>query len=256
MIRIEQHPGTTGPFAEVVIDRPDKRNALTTDMLALMSDAADTLAGDRRFRALVVRGEGRAFCSGFDLAQCLDDPARLAAMLRGLSRLTRALRRFPAPVVIAVHGAAVAGGCAIACAGDLVVVDRSAKLGYPVVKLGISPAVNAPLLAMNLRGSRCRERLLDPGLITGEEARRVGLAHVCVDLPDDVIPRAQTEAMKLAAKPPWAVARTKAWLNEMDGSADDAALDKALEASLSLVGSDEQRALLNEALGGTGPGAR
>jgi len=248
VIRVERHQSTRGPFAEIVIDRADKRNALTVAMLGDLVRAADELAREDWIGALVVRGEGRVFCAGFDLPPCLEDPEQLRGMLRGLSVLTRALRRFPRPVVIAAHGAAIAGGCAVACSGDLVVTDKSAKLGYPVVRLGISPAVNAPLLRMSLAGSRVRERLLDPSVISGEEARRIGLAHVLVDLADDVVPRAQTEAMKLALKPRGAVARTKAWLNEVDGSLDDAALDSALEASLSLVGRPEERELLAAAL--------
>jgi len=258
MIRVERRDISKGgagerSFVEVVMDRPEKRNALTVPMLNEMAAAVDMLGDEAakgaNFGALVLRGEGRTFCAGFDMPACLDNPEMLGDMLRGLSRVIRALRRFPTPVVAAVQGGAVAGGCALLCAADLVVTEPSAKIGYPVVRLGISPAVNAPAVLLVLPEHPARALLLDPGLISGAEARRIGLARVLVDLPDDVVPRAHNEAMRLSMKPRAAVARTKAWLNEIDGSLDDAALDDALEASLSIVGSAEQRVLLAEAFG-------
>lgn len=247
MIRVERHLDQRGPFGEIVVARADKRNALSVRMLEEMARGIADLAADDRLGALVVRGDGRFFCAGFDLPACLDDPEQLRGMLRGLSSVVRGLRRFPRPVVLAVQGGAVAGGCALLGGADVVVVDRSAKLGYPVLKLGISPAVTAPML--RLLGRACRERLFDPELIGAEEAVRIGLAHIQVDLPDDVVPRAQTEAMKFAVKPAAAVARTRAWLNEIEGSLGDAEFDRALEVSLSLVGSPEERGLLAAVLG-------
>ncbi len=252
MIRTEVHvpEGKERAFGEIILDRPEKRNALTVPMLEGLVAAADEMANDARIGAVVLRGEGRTFCAGFDMPACVDKPDLLGEMLRGLSRAIRALRRLPVPVVAAVQGGAVAGGCALLCAADLVVTEPSAKLGYPVVKLGVSPAVNAPVLMLAMPEHPARTLLLDPALISGEEARRIGLARILVMLPDDVVPRAQNEAMKFALKPRFAMARTKAWLNEIDGSMDDGALDRALEASLSIVGSAEQRVLLAEAFGG------
>jgi enoyl-CoA hydratase/carnithine racemase len=88
--------------------------------------------------------------------------------------------------------------------------------------------------------------LLDPEVISGEEARRIGLAQMLVDLLEDVVPRAQIEALKLADKPAGAIAATKRWLNEVDGSLDDAVFDRALATSLGLVGSEEERGRLAE----------
>jgi methylglutaconyl-CoA hydratase len=252
LIRTEIHvpEGKDRAFGEIILDRPDKRNALTVEMLNGMVAAAGEMAKDTRIGAVVLRGEGRTFCSGFDMPACVDRPGLLGDLLRGLSKVIRVLRRLPVPVVAAVQGGAVAGGCALLCAADLVVTEPSAKLGYPVVKLGISPAVNAPVLVNCVGEHVARALLLDPMLISGEEARRIGLARILVMLPDDVVPRAQNEAMKFALKPRAAMARTKAWLNEIDGSLDDAALDRALEASLRIVGSAEQRVLMAEMFGG------
>lgn len=245
MIRSDRHNEPRfAHLAEIVIDRPEKRNALTADMLDAIAAMAAEFASDASIRAIVLRGEGSTFCSGFDLSRCLEDPGALPAMLRALSLTIRALRRVEKPVVIAVHGAAVAGGCALLGGADLVVSHPDAKLGYPVLRLGISPAVNAPTLvnAVGLRATR--ERMLDPVLISGAEAQRIGLVDRLVDLAEDVVPRAQIEAVKLGDKPPQALAATKRWLNELDGSTADEPFERALATSLAIAGNAEERALL------------
>jgi len=233
-------------LAEIVLNRPEKRNALTPGMIASITRAARLLDADQGVRAVVLRGEGRMFCTGFDLSLCRENSDALRELLTELSTAVRTLRRIRQPVVVAAGGAALAGGCALLGGADLVVTDRLAKLGYPVVKLGISPAVSAPTL-IGLVGERhARARSLDPEIISGDEAKRIGLAHVLVDLMEDAVPRSQIEAIKLADKPPAAIAATKRWLNEVDGSLEDGPFDRALAASLGLVGSEEERGRLAE----------
>ncbi|MBL8746796.1 MAG: enoyl-CoA hydratase/isomerase family protein [Phycisphaerae bacterium] len=246
MIRIERHTDPRyAPVAEIILDRPEKRNALTPSMLTDLSARALELAANPTVRAILLRGEGAVFCSGFDLTLCKDNSDALADMLRALSTAIRTLRRIDKPIVIAARGAAIAGGCALLGGADLVIADQECKLGYPVLRLGISPAVNAPSLMLALGSRATRERLLDPQLIRGEEALRIGLIDRMVDIPEDVVPRAQIEAVKLAEKPPQAFAATKKWLNEVDGSDRDTPFEMALAASLALVGGDEERQRLN-----------
>lgn len=236
MIRLDRHPDPRfAPVAEIVLDRPRKRNALTPEMLRALDHHARALADDPACRAILIRGEGPAFCAGFDLTLCREDPGALADMLRALSTATRTLRRALKPVVVAAHAAAIAGGCALLAAADLVIADQHATFGYPVVKLGISPAVNAYLLSLAVGPRAARERLLDPNLITAHDARRIGLVHRLVDLPEDTLPRAQLEAVKLAEKPPAAFAATKQWLNEIEAADRDDSYTPGLDASLSLL---------------------
>jgi len=245
--RVDVEPRSVG-IAEIVLDRPDKRNAQMPAMLAEVARLTTEISADSAVRAIVLRGEGPVFCAGFDLELCNTNDTALSALLRTLSAAIRALRRARQPVVIAAHGAAVAGGCALLAAGDLVISHASAKLGYPVLRLGISPSVNAPALRASLTDAEVRRKLLVPELFSGEEARRIGLVHQLVDLPEDVVPRAQIEAIELAKKPPDALAATKRWLNELDGSLDDARFDEALAVSLGLVGTPEQRERLDAAM--------
>lgn len=234
---------------EIILDRPDKRNALTPDMLRAIRahiTRPDIDTPPTNIRAILIRANGRTFSAGFDLVLCRDEPTALAQLLHELSALMRAIRATPLPVVVAAHAAAIAGAAAILCAADLVVADQSAKLGYPVVRIGLSPAISAPALIDATTPAAARTRLLNPELATPSEFSFRG--HITVDTPEDVIPRAQTEAALLAAKPPRALAQTKRWLNTLDHSLDDPTLDAALRASLTTCNTDEQRTLLARAL--------
>ncbi|MDX2132175.1 MAG: enoyl-CoA hydratase/isomerase family protein [Planctomycetota bacterium] len=226
-----------GRVAILRLDRPSKRNALTPAMLRALGGhlATSTSAG-----AIVLSGVGDVFCAGFDLALARDDAGELEALLRTLDAACRALRDMPCPVVASAHGAAIAGGCALLCACDVVVTEPGARIGYPAVRLGISPAVSAPHLGAGIGRGAARARLLDPALIDGREAARLGLAAECVDTRAACEPRAIELAHALAAKPPHALAYTKRWLNELEGAADA----RALDASLSCVGTPEQQTLL------------
>lgn len=243
-VRAERLAAPGAHLAEIVLDRPEKRNALTPAMLADVRARLAELEGDDAVRGVVLRGEGKVFCAGFDLEMCRDGSEALGEMLRELSLTIRALRRSGRPIVVAAHGAAIAGGCALLGGADVVVTHTDAKLGYPVVRLGISPAVTAPLLVGAIGDRAARVALLGGGVFGGERAREWGLAGLCVDMEEDVVPRAHLEADKLASKPPCAFGATKAWLNEIEGSDADAGFDAALAASLALVGSDEERSML------------
>ncbi len=240
------------PFAEIVLNRPEKRNALTPGMLDELVEAIRSAGDDDRVNAVLLRGEGKSFCAGFDLTLCKDNSDALGAMLTGLSQAVRAMRRLDKPVVIAAHGHAVAGGCALLGGADLVIADRGLKLGYPVVKMGISPAVSAPFVRRTLASSATRSMLLEPELIDADRARELGLVQKLVDLPEDVTPRGQIETQKFAGKPPAAVSATRRWLTEIEGLDEDGPADRALNASLELVGSEEERERLASIWGAKG----
>ena len=236
-VRVDTHDGVT----EIVLDRPDQRNALIPSMLDGVCDALEDVG-----KAAIIRGEGPVFCAGFDLERCVKDEGALLALLTGLDKAITAIRRCDAPVVVGVHGAAIAGGCALLAGADVVVADRGAKLGYPVTRLGISPGVSAPTLALAIGHGQARSRLLDPALFDGADAHRIGLVHELVDHRDDVLRRARQVAGELAGKPQAGLRATKRWLMEIEASLtrDDG---EALETSVGLVGQNEQRRLLREA---------
>ncbi len=226
-------------IATIALGRPEKKNALTPAMLTNLNGAIAAI--DPAAKVLLLCGDGDAFCSGFDLSLCRDNSDALRDLLTGLSAAIAALRDLPIPVIIAVHGAAIAGGCALLGGADIVITHADCKLGYPVVKLGISPAVSMPFLMPAVGPSAARARALDPALISGAEAHRIGLAHECLPAASEVLPRASAIAADLAAKPAIGLIATKAWLNELDATADPARASRGLSTSLSLVGSPEER---------------
>ena len=227
-----------GHVEKLTLSRPERRNALTP---AMLDELASRISNIRDAHAVLILGEGKAFCAGFDLDLCIgeDGDANLTHLLRSLSRCIDAMRSLPCPGVIGVQGAAVAGGCALIGGGDIVVASPDAKLGYPVTRLGISPAVSAPFMAVPL--GQARKLMLDPGLITGTRALEIGLVH---ELHDTPAAHAIEVAQSMASKPPHALAATKRWLNEL--SPADA--EHGLGVSVSLVGNAESRRLLAAAL--------
>lgn len=223
----------------ITLARPEKRNALTPDAMAALRGAVTT--PPEGARCLLVRGEGPAFCAGFDLDACRDDPeGNLGLLLEDLSGAVVSMRSHPIPVVVAAHGAAIAGGCALLGGADVVVADRACKLGYPVVRLGISPAVSAPFLRAGVGDGRTRALQLDPGLVSGERAHEIGLVDELIDDAANVPGRARAIARTLAGKPGGSVAATRDWLAQIERVEPDV-VATGLHASRSLLGSDESR---------------
>lgn len=232
--------------ATITLNRPERRNAMTprmlTDLRAAVEEVAPVAPARADVRALVLAGAGKLFCAGFDLDLCRDhaDGSVMRELLTGLSMAVASLRACGVPVVIAAHGAAIAGGCALLGGADFVVADAAAKFGYPVVRLGVSPAVNIPFVRVAMGEGPTRARTLDTRLIDGSEAHRVGLVSDLVATPDQVLPAARALAVSLAAKPPHGLLATRRWMDEL--SPADAS--RGLAASLALTGGAEERRLL------------
>lgn len=227
-------------LAAVTLSRAEKRNALTPDMLESLTGVFERMPGE--IRAVIVSGDGPVFCAGFDLKMCAADPSgeTMRQLLTGLSRAIRAMRSIDAPVVLAAHGAAVAGGCALLGGADIVVAERQTMLGYPVTRIGVSPGVSAPFVGAAIAQGAARARLLDSGLISAEQAVSIGLVHELADGPGATRERANDVARQLASKPGIGVSATKALCNHLVRDHTDRALE-ALTVSLSLAGTDEER---------------
>lgn len=246
-----------GTVRVLTLDRPSKRNALTPAMLSSLKEQARVLRSEPHIAAVLLTGRGPTFCAGFDLSLCQHDATALATLLAGLAQCISLLREQHAPVVISAHGAAVAGACALLGAADIVVTNTQAKIGYPVVKLGISPAVSAPTLCEQTTPGIARTRLLDTQLVDGNTALRLGLAHFVEESAEACQARALAIAHELAAKPAHALQATRRWCQQLAAANQEPARwdaegqlltrspsEKALAASLSLVNGSEEKALL------------
>jgi enoyl-CoA hydratase/carnithine racemase len=241
---------------EITMCDPARRNALGTAMFAALHErllvaalaADDCLIGPSGERTgadvLVIRGEGESFCAGFDLAACVERPALLAELVHDLSRAVRALRSLPIPVVAEVRGAALAGGCALLAGCDFVVVAPDAQVGYPVHRIGVSPAVNLPMLMANALPGAVRQVTVGGTVLDGRAAVRAGLATHCAADAATVPAEAEVLAARLCEKGPAALRATKRWLNELDGSGDPPHAAHAAAASAAAAGGDEFASLL------------
>lgn len=231
---------------------PARRNALDEGALATLLDEIRRAGSDPACDLLLLTGEGSAFCAGFDLAGCAEEPRRVEALLSLLSAVVDALRGLDVPVVARVQGAALAGGCAILTACDFVVVARDAQVGYPVHRIGISPAVSAPSLLSRM-GPSARALMMSNDLVDGPTALACGLATHCVDAGSlDGEVGALVE--RLLAKGPAAVRATKRWMREIESrmpgdlgaspARDRAAMMAARDASMALAAGDEFATML------------
>ncbi|MCC6230160.1 MAG: enoyl-CoA hydratase/isomerase family protein [Phycisphaerales bacterium] len=239
MIRVED----AGAVRTIRLDRSEKRNALTA---RLLDDLVAAIKKAEQSRVIVIEPIGPVFCAGFDLTECRENAEALPSLLTGLAWATATMRASPAIVVAAAPGAAIAGGCALLCGCDIVISTPEAKFGYPVLKIGISPAVSAPLLKLAMGDGASRARMLSTDFIDGRAAHHLGLVHELLDSPEACIARAHELAGQLISKPPTGLSATKSWLNEVDGSLAGNKIQLALETSLSLVGGEEQNELLAE----------
>jgi enoyl-CoA hydratase/carnithine racemase len=176
--------------ATVTLNRPEARNALNRTLIQELGDALDALDGDAEARAIVLRGAGdRAFCAGADLKGMFREAPILEAreQYAGLARILDGIPRMRTPVIGQVHGYALAGGCGLAAACDVVVASEDAIFGLPEIKLGLLPLmVMAPILRA-ASPKRVLQLVLTGAELPAREAAAIGLVS-------QVVPRAELEA--------------------------------------------------------------
>jgi enoyl-CoA hydratase/carnithine racemase len=194
----------------------------------------------------VIRGEGHSFSAGFDLAACVADPTALRDLVTELSRTVQALRALPIPVVCEVRGAALAGGCALLAGADFVIVSPDAQLGYPVHRIGVSPAVTMPALMANAGTGSARNITMGGSIHDGLSAVRAELATHCASTPESLAQECNTLVARLLSKGPVAMRATKCWVNELDGSNDATRFHHAAEASAAAAEGDEFATMLRD----------
>jgi enoyl-CoA hydratase len=197
------------------LNRPDRRNALSSSLTRYLVATLLSTASDRGVWAVVITGTGTdAFCSGMDLKEAhardsgtLTDPNVVAAV-SNLSPF-EALRSLPMPTIAAINGTAVAGGLELALACDIRVCSSTARLGVPEVARGLVGNFAATILPRLIPASAAHEILFTAQPIDAETALRVGLVSQVVQ-PDEVLTTALAVAAKITANAPMAVRRTKA----------------------------------------------
>src|SRR5262244_322358 len=170
-----------GTVARVTLNRPEKRNALNDAVIAGLKDGLKKASKDERVRVIVISGAGKDFCSGADLSALQKianaSVAENSEDARLLLELFLLMRQLPIPVVAAVTGRALAGGCGLATACDLVLAASSARFGYPEVKIGFVPAMVMAILRRNVSEKRAFELITRGAEISAEQAKEFGLVN-------------------------------------------------------------------------------
>ena len=228
----------TGPVTTVTLNRPDKRNALNTELLAQLVAAIAAAEADASQRILVLRGAGTVFCSGLDLDEATQ-PDRAHASADLVAQALRALSATRLITIAAVQGAAIAGGAGLMSACDFAVATNDAKFGYPEVRRGLVPALIMTFLRRQLRERDARELLLLGKLFDATHAHAIGLVNRVVADETALSAEVQSLVSSLLQGAPGAAAETKKLLAELWPVAVPADLNRALAFHLGARNSAE-----------------
>jgi methylglutaconyl-CoA hydratase len=224
-----------GAIARITLNRPDKRNALNDALLSELKSALRQANDDAAVRVVVILGAGPDFCSGADLSALQKiSEASVADNVddaRSLMELFMLMRQASVPIVAAVRGRALAGGCGLASACDIVLASTNARFGYPEVKIGFVPAMVTAILRRNVSEKRAFELITRGGEIGAEEAREIGLVNqVFNEESFDAEVTAYARGFETVSKS--AVALTKTLLYQMDGMTFGDALETGVDVNV------------------------
>ncbi len=222
-------------IARINLNRPEKRNALNDELIAGLKHHLRIADQDESVRAIVIAGAGKDFCSGADLSalQKIADGS-MAENVDDASSLMEAftlIRQVRVPVVAAVHGRALAGGCGLASACDIVLAASSARFGYPEVKIGFVPAMVTALLRRNVPEKRAFELLTRGAEISADDAERIGLVNR-VFLDEHFMGEVDLYVREFQKMSPSAVSLTKSLLYQIDGMSFESALKTGVDVNV------------------------
>ena len=228
----------TPQITVVTLNRPERRNALTIELMNELIAAIESAAADPAQRILILRGAGKAFCTGLDLQEAAKAEPHVTA--ETVARTLLALAETRLITIATVHGAAVAGGAGIMSACDFVIAAERTKIGYPEVRRGLVAGLVMTFLRRQLRERDLRELLLASELIEAERAREIGLVN-------RVVPAAEleTEAQKIVASvlqgAPGAITNSKRLMEELWSTSVREDIERALRHHMDARESPESK---------------
>ncbi len=208
-----------GPVGWLVLNRPEKRNALSLGFMREIIAKLDEIAADRDVRVLVIRGNGPMFCAGHDLNEMVGDPPDLPAIREIFStcnQMMLRLHQLPQPVIAMVHGIATAAGCQLVAACDLAIAEEGARFATPGVKIGLFCTTPMVPLVRVVGRRRAMEMLLTGRFVSAAEAERFGLVNRLVP-SDQLQEETRKWALELAQFSPLTLATGKrAFYDQVD----------------------------------------
>jgi methylglutaconyl-CoA hydratase len=226
--------GVAEGVARITLNRPERRNALDQELLTELRQALRAAAADEGVRVVVIRGEGKDFCSGMDLATFADDAAgdlaRFRTEAQNVAGLLLDVRRHQKPIVAVVQGRALGGGCGIATAADLVLAAETAQFGYPEIKIGFVPAIVMALLRRLVSEKRAFELMATGEAISAQTALEFGMINR-VFATDALERGAEAFVANLASKSTSALAMAKELFYRTDLMQFEAAVEAGAEVN-------------------------
>src|SRR5881394_603690 len=223
----------------VTLNRPERRNALTLELLTELCAAINVASEQPEQRVLILRGAGAAFCTGLDLKEAADTTkAHATAEMVANTLLTLSQTRLV--TIAAVHGAAVAGGAGIMSACDFVVAAEGTKIGYPEVRRGLVAGLVMTFLRRQVGERNMSELLLGSELISAERAKEIGLVNRVVS-QESLMSEAQRFADSVLQGAPDALAQTKRLIEELWWRSVKEDVDLALKYHMQARESHEAR---------------
>src|SRR5437016_10180047 len=229
----------TPQITVLTLNRPERRNALTIELLTELSAEIEAASADEQQRVLILRGAGAAFCTGLDLKEAAD-PKKAHATAEMVAKTLITLSQTRLITIAAVHGAAVAGGAGIMSACDFVVAAERTKIGYPEVRRGLVAGLVMTFLRRQVGERNMRELVLGGELIDAERAHAIGLVNRVV-APGQLINEAQKFADSVLQGAPNAVAQTKRLIEELWATSVKEDVDLALKHHMQARESAEAR---------------
>src|ERR1700756_75645 len=221
---------TTGHLSTITLNRPEKRNAISIQMIAELHAALDEIEKTHT-RVVILTGIGKAFCAGIDLGYLQAIARQTAAEnqedSRRIAKMFRRIWSYSKPLIAAVNGHALAGGCGIATLCDFTIAVPEAKFGYTEVKIGFLPAIVSVFLTRQIGEKRARDLLLTGRIIEAAEAKELGLVNEIVPA-ENLMKRANELAETILAASPSSVTRAKHLLVSSATASVDHDLERAV----------------------------
>jgi len=228
----------------VILNRPEKRNALSAEMMAELTDFAATTGSAPATRAVILQGAGDYFCAGGDLGwmmtQIKADRAGRIAAARKLAMMLNALNEMPCPLIGRIHGGAFGGGVGMACICDVAVAASSAKFGFTETRLGLIPATIGPYVIARMGEGNLRRVFMSSRLFDAAEARDLGVVAKVVseDGLDDAV---EAEIKTYLSVAPKAVGAAKALARSLGMPINPAVIDATINRLADIWESDDAR---------------
>jgi methylglutaconyl-CoA hydratase len=233
-----------GAIATITLNRPDKRNAISSTMIEEVLGVLNAAEADSAVRVVILTGAGRAFCSGMDLETLQTIAGQTGeqnlADSRQMARMFHRLYAFPKPLITAVNGAAVAGGCGIATFSDITLAVPEAKFGYTEVRIGFIPALVSVLVRRQMGEKRARELLLTGAIIDAAEAFRLGMVTEIVPA-ENLLQRAHEVAAKFLEASPTSLRRTKRLLLQYNDKEVTQEIELAIQENAAIRATEDFR---------------